>query len=219
MTLRHATLRRDGKSFRVEGEALLDARVCECCQTSAVQTSDGPVVFYRDRSAEEVRDIAVVRLRGGRWTAPAIVHADKWRVTSCPVNGPAAAGSGRRVAVAWFTMGEANTPRVRIAFSDDAGATFARALDVDDGDPVGRAAVVMLEGGAALVSWIERTKGGAELRARKIGADGTRGPSLTIAPAGAARSSGFPRMARTRDKVIFSWTGPARVHTAEMMLP
>lgn len=218
MTLRYATLRGRGKDFKAADEAVIDARVCECCQTSAALTSEGPVVVYRDRTDTEVRDISIVRLRGGRWTEPKTVHADDWRIDGCPVNGPSVAASARLVAVAWFTMGDTDTPRVRLAFSTDAGATFSRPFEVDDGDPVGRVAVLMLDDSSALVSWVERTKAGAEVRARRVRPDGTRGASITVAPSGAARSSGFPRMARSGDKIIFSWTGTARVLTAEMAL-
>ena len=218
MTLRYATFGRDRKGFKIEDEALLDARVCECCQTSAAVTSEGPVVVYRDRSDAEVRDISIVRRSGGRWSAPISVHADNWRLDGCPVNGPSVAAAGRRVAVAWFTLADNNTPHVRLAFSRDAGASFSPPRKVDDGDPVGRADVLLLDDGSALVSWIERTKAGAEVRARRLYPTGRRGPSITVAPSGAARSSGFPQMARTRDRVIFSWTGE-RVLTAEMPLP
>src|SRR5262249_21825573 len=44
---------------------LLDARVCECCQISTAETSEGPLVVYRDRSDQEIRDIAVVRSGSG----------------------------------------------------------------------------------------------------------------------------------------------------------
>jgi hypothetical protein len=219
MTLRYATLGRERKGFKIEDEALLDARVCECCQTSAALTSEGPVVVYRDRSDAEVRDISIVRLqRDGRWSAPATVHADNWRLDGCPVNGPSVAADGRRVAVAWFTLADTNTPHVRLAFSRDAGASFSPPVKVDDGDPVGRADVLLLDDGSALVSWIERTKGGAEVRARRVHPDGRRDNAITIAPSGAARSSGFPQMIRTRDRIIFSWTG-TRVFTAEMPVP
>jgi hypothetical protein len=39
----------------------LDRRTCECCQTALVRTASGMVAAYRDRSPEEVRDIAIVR--------------------------------------------------------------------------------------------------------------------------------------------------------------
>ena len=218
MTLRYATMRRDGQSFKIEDEARLDARVCECCQTSAAVTSEGPIVAYRDRSDAEIRDISIVRLREGRWTEPKTVYVDKWKIDSCPVNGPSIAADRRRVAVAWFTLADNDTPHIRLAFSADAGENFSQPIKVDDGDPMGRVSVLLLDDASALVLWLERTKTGAEIRARRVQADGTRDPSITVAASGAARSNGFPRMTRSRDRIIFSWTGP-RVLTAEMPTP
>jgi hypothetical protein len=219
MSLRYATLRGRGRATGVGDESLLDARVCECCQTSAALTSEGPVVAYRGRSADELRDIQVVRLRAGRWTTPRAVNADGWRIDGCPVNGPSVAASARRVAVAWFTLERGQTPRVRVAFSRDAGATFAAPFEAADGDPFGHVCVLMLDDGGALVSWIEKTQAGVELRARRVGPDRARGPSITVARAGSARSTGFPRMARAGDKIIFTWTGAGRVMVAEMRAP
>ena len=67
-------------------------------------TAEGPVVVYRDRSEaeKEIRDISIVRLKGKKWSAPRPVFQDGWRLNGCPVNGPAVAAAGRRVAVAWF---------------------------------------------------------------------------------------------------------------------
>lgn len=220
MTLRYATLGRDGRALKVLDESLVDARVCECCQTSAAVTAEGPVVVYRDRSAEELRDISLVRLAGRRWAEPVTVHADRWKLDGCPVNGPSVAAAGRVVAVAWFTMGETGaTPRVRLAFSRDAGRTFSAPVEADDGDPVGRASVLLLADGSAVVCWIERTKAGAEVRARRVRADGRRDPSFTVAATGEARTSGFPRMARSGQRLVFSWTSPTGVRTAEMQAP
>ncbi|HVF55745.1 MAG TPA: sialidase family protein [Pyrinomonadaceae bacterium] len=217
MTLRHTSL---GRVDAQGADSLLDARVCECCQTSAAMTSDGPIVVYRDRSADEMRDIAIVRLgRDGRWSAPRLVHADGWKLDGCPINGPSVDAANRRVAVAWFTMA-GGAPHVRVAFSKDAGATFGAPVKADDGDPVGRVDVLALEDGGAIVSWIEKTKeGSAELRVRRVWADGRRGESVTVAPSGEARSSGFPQMARSKNSLIFSWTGTSRVLTAETTVP
>jgi hypothetical protein len=215
MTLRFASLGRDGK---IGAEALLDPRACECCQTSAAVTSEGVVVVYRDRSADEMRDISAVRLVGGKWSEPRTVHADGWKLDGCPVNGPSVAAAGRRVAVAWFTMA-GERPRVRLAFSEDAGATFRPPVEIGDGDPVGRADVLMLRDGSALVCWIEKVAGGAEVRARRVRPDGRRDPSVTVAPSDATRSSGFPHMARSGDKITFAWTSPDGVKTAELTAP
>ncbi|HZD05512.1 MAG TPA: hypothetical protein VE173_11350, partial [Longimicrobiales bacterium] len=100
MTLRFRTLDRRGGAGP---EILVDGRVCDCCQTDAALTAAGPVVVYRDRSPEEIRDIHVTRLVDGRWTGGVPVHEDGWHMEACPVNGPAVAARDRDVVVAWFT--------------------------------------------------------------------------------------------------------------------
>jgi hypothetical protein len=214
MTLRYVKVKRDGT---LTDKAALDTRVCECCQTSAAMTAEGPVVVYRDRSEREVRDISIVRLRGGKWSAPRPVFEDNWQINGCPVNGPAVAARGRRVAVAWYTAA-GDRPRVKLAFSDDAGKSFGAPVGVDGGNPVGRVDVLLLDDGGAAVCWLERVPGGGEVRVRRVGPDGTGGQAVTVSASGTARSNGFPQMARAGDKLIFAWTGP-RVLTAEMPLP
>ena len=213
MTLRYVKIRRDGA---MTDEAVLDAKVCECCQTSAAMTADGPVVVYRDRSDREIRDISVIRLKDGKWSQPRWVAQDGWQLNGCPVNGPAVAASGRRVAVAWFTGAE-KIQRVKLAFSNDAGETFGEPVTVDDGNPVGRVDVLLLDDGSAIVCWLEKMSGGGEVRARRVRPDGRRDQAITVAPSGTARSSGFPQMARAGDTLVFAWTGP-RVLTAAWSL-
>jgi hypothetical protein len=214
MTLRYVKIRRDGT---LADEAALDAKVCECCQTSAAVTANGPIVVYRDRSDEEIRDISVMRYQAGKWTAPRSIHRDGWQINACPVNGPSVAASGKRVAVGWYTAAN-NQPRVRLAFSNDAGETFTEPITVDDGNAVGRTEVLLLDDGSAMVIWLERITGGGEVRLRRVRADGKRDESMTITASGTARSNGFPQIARSGNKLIFAWTGP-RVFTAEMLLP
>lgn len=214
MTLRYAKIKRDGT---LTDEAVLDARVCECCQTAAVLTADGPLVVYRDRSPEELRDISVVRKVRGQWTAPRAVHADGWKLAGCPVNGPAVAASGRRVAVAWFTAVN-DQPHVKVAFSQDAGASFGEPVVIDDGAPVGRVEVLLLEDRSALVCWLEKLPTGGALRLRRVWPDGKRGEAVTVAAAGTARSNGFPQMVRTGQRLVLAWTG-TQVLTAEVPVP
>lgn len=191
-------------------EVRLDERTCDCCQTDAALTADGPIVAYRDRSPEEIRDIYVTRRVNGTWTPGVPVHADNWKVDFCPVNGPAVAASGRRVALAWFTAAY-DSARVKLAFSDDAGARFGAPIRIDDGNPAGRVDVVLLPDGAALVTWIERTGGDtAAVRVRRVARDGKAGATRTIAHSSAARASGFPRMAVSGGDVVFAWTEPGK---------
>jgi hypothetical protein len=209
MTLRYAAI---GRDLRLRDEVQLDGRVCDCCQTSAAVTAEGPLVVYRDRSRLEERDIAVVRQRDGRWEEPHPLPADHWRIEGCPVNGPAVAAHGRRVAVAWFTAAD-DVPRVKLAFSDDAGASFGPPVTVDDGNPLGRVDTVLLDDGDAMVSWLESSPEGSSLRLRRIHAGGNRGASVVVVPAGNRISNGFPQLARSGDTLVLAWTAE-QVRTA-----
>jgi hypothetical protein len=213
MTLRYAAIDAGGN---LSDETQLDERVCECCQTSAAVTSQGPIAVYRDRSQNEVRDIYLVRQVNGSWTTPQPVFADNWQINGCPVNGPSVAADGSKVAVAWFTSA-ANTPRVKIAFSQDAGTTFSQPIQVDDGDNVGRVDTLLLPDGSALVCWLSGNAEGGQIKVRRVRTDGTVGPVAVIAQTDISRSSGFPRMARLGDEVHFAWTEfgkPSRVRMA-----
>src|SRR5690606_22127028 len=45
----------------------VDATVCDCCGTDVAMTTRGPLLVYRDRTAEEIRDIHATRLDGDAW--------------------------------------------------------------------------------------------------------------------------------------------------------
>lgn len=199
--------------------AQIDARVCDCCQTDAVNAGNATVVVYRDRSENELRDIYAARLDGNGWSAPVAVHQDGWRIAACPVNGPAIDASGDNVAVAWFTAPD--KPRVRLAFSGDAGRTFAAPIEVASGRVVGRVDVVLLADGRAVVSWLEEMPGAAEVRAQPFTVAGPAGPVRTIARSAVARSSGFPQMVRAGEELLFAWTesgATPRIQTARAAL-
>jgi hypothetical protein len=203
-------------------ETRLDERVCDCCQTTSALTSDGPIIAYRDRSTDEIRDISVVRRVGGKWTAPQPVSNDNWKINACPVNGPSIAAAGKRVALAWYTAAN-DVPRVKFAFSTDAGATFGAPVTIDEGKPSGRVATVLLTDGSALVSWIERTGGDtAVVRVRRVTPQGRAMEPTTVAPSSAgapgreSRATGFPRMAASGEHIYFAWTAPGRPTTVQV---
>lgn len=202
MTLRAASITADG---RLVDEVELDERTCDCCQTAAVQTDRGIIVAYRDRTEDEIRDIFVTRRENGRWTAPRAVHADQWQIAGCPVNGPALAAKGSHVAIAWYTAA-ADSPRVRLAFSEDSGESFHAPIRIDEGNPLGRVHVALLEDGSALVTWLETSGRNALIRARRVTAEGTSHPAFTVASTSAARASGFPRVLRSGNAIVFAWT-------------
>ncbi len=213
MTVRSAFVGTDGR--RTGSDVEIDARACDCCQTDAALTAEGPVVVYRDRSDREVRDIALVRYGGRRWSEPVQVHEDGWEIDACPVNGPAVDARGRTVVVAWFTAPD--VPRIWLAFSQDAGRTFGPPVEVASGDIAGRVDVVLLEDGRAVVSWLQPSAGGAEIRAQPFGRDGPAGAPVVIASSSVQRASGFPQMILAGGGLLFAWTDtsePAQVRTA-----
>jgi hypothetical protein len=198
MTLRAATINKQGiKSNEWE----LDNRVCDCCQTSVAITSNGPVVIYRDRSDEEIRDISIVRLVNGKWTAPKKINNDEWKIAGCPVNGPRSAALANTLAIAWFTSPD-TIAQVNIVFSDDGGATFNKPIRIDEEKPIGRVDVVMLDEKSAMVSWME----GAVIKAARIYKTGKKDPAIIIASSSEARSSGFPQMTKSGNKIVFAWS-------------
>jgi len=204
MTVRYRAVAADGTPGP---EMLVDGRTCDCCQTSAAMTTSGPVVAYRDRTDDEIRDIYVARMVDGEWLDGTSVHDDGWEIAGCPVNGPAIAASGDEVVIAWFT-GANDTPRSKVAFSSDGGATFGAPTTVDDGNPAGRVDILRASDGSAIVVWLERTGGeGAEVRLRRVTPAGDMGESLALTGSSAERASGFPRLAELPDgSMLLAWT-------------
>ena len=223
MTLRSARIGPDG---RLSDERILDPRICDCCQTSAARMGDALVIAYRDRSPEDIRDIWVARRGPEGWEKPRLLAADEWQIPGCPVNGPAVAGSGDHGAIAWFALRQ-ERPEIKVALSKDAGASFGKPVVVavphgSEDVPLGRVDVAWVDERMVAVSWLTDVGSGAEIRLRTVSLDGMAGSVRVVAHTDSARSSGFPRMVRARDRLIFAWTepgAPAVIHTAVSPLP
>lgn len=203
MTLRTA---RVGIDDAVTGGLVLDGQVCDCCQTAAAMTDQGPVVIYRGRDDDEIRDIRVVRHVQGRWTEPELLHADGWRIGGCPVNGPALIARGELAIAAWFTMAD-GVPQVRVAMSRDAGQSFSAPLSLGEGSAMGRVDLSWMPDGV-LLSWMDQDGADARIMLTRL-SDSLEiiGESSPLALS-AARISGFPRLAELDDgRVLMAWTG------------
>jgi hypothetical protein len=210
MTLRTAKVSASGA---ISAETEVDAGTCDCCQTSMAMTQNGPIIVYRDRSENEVRDIGIVRQVNGAWTAPTIVYDDGWQIKGCPVNGPKAAALGNALGVAWFTAA-GEKPMVKFAFSSDGGAQFDLPITVSGVQPMGRVDVLMLDGATAIISWMEANGDRAEIKAVKIDRDGKKLEPITIAALDGSRKTGFPQMELVDDRVYFAWTDAGEGTTA-----
>ena len=219
MTLRFGRLDMAG---RLVGEALIDELTCDCCQTGATVADAGPVVVYRNRTEDEIRDIYVTAYRDGNWSKPYAVANDNWNMAACPVNGPAIDSQQDRIAVAWFTAAE-DRPAVKASFSSDGGQTFGEPAEIDAGKVLGRVGVVIRGDGSAIVSWLAMPEGElAGFHYRTVAANGDLGPIGTVTRVSGARRSGVPQMSLEGDRLIFAWTVPGEpsgVHTATVKLP
>ena len=207
MSLRSRILVRNGS---LGPEVVVDGRTCDCCPTALAATpGKGALAIWRDRSDTEVRDMASARFTAGVWTPPKVVAQDDWVMPGCPVNGPALAVRGQRAVVAWFTE-QGDRPRVQVAFSFDAGATFTTAFPVVEKSPLGRVGVVLLSDGSALVSWLDSGAGGQEsgLRLRRVAQDGRREAIVSAATVSGSRATGVPVVASSGGEVMLAWTEP-----------
>jgi hypothetical protein len=202
MSIRAAEVTLQGQ---VLWDTLLDAKTCDCCQTSTAITSQGPVVVYRNRSDQEIRDIAITRLVDGNWTEPSIIHADNWEISGCPVNGPKVVASGKTVLVGWFTAAKGEA-KVQYSFSSDAGASFGPPISVEGQGIIGRVEVALLDEQTGIAAWMETTKTGTFLMAARIDSGGKMGKRWEIGAMDSGRKSGFPQLEVLGENVYFAWT-------------
>ena len=204
MTLRTLQL---GADLSRSGETRLDASTCDCCQTDVAMAGDTPVLAYRDRTADEIRDIAATRFDGSAWSEPKPVHADGWKINACPVNGPAVAAAGNDAVVAWFTAAD-DTPRVLVARSGDAGDSFGEPVVLEQSEAVeGRVAVAM-DAQQAWILWIRQDAGGQSLWLSRRSADlATEYQRLQVATLqGRGKATGFPQIELRGDAAHIVWT-------------
>jgi hypothetical protein len=210
-------------SWKQTADSEVNGRVCECCPTTAVVTSDGVLTAFRDRDAKEIRDIYVSRLENATWTPAVPVHKDNWEVFACPVNGAMLSASGRNVVAVWFTAKD-DQGRAYASFSNDAGRSWGAPIRLDDRETLGRLDVEMLDDGSAVATWIEFADQRSQIKLRRVDPSGARSPAITLAGLEDARASGYPRMARHENELVFAWTestgdGAQTVKTAVAQLP
>mgnify|MGYP003348575075 CR=1 FL=1 len=177
----------------------------ECCGTSTALTNDGVIAVFRDRSDKEIRDIGVSRFENGKWTETSLVHADNFETTSCPVNGPMVAANGNNAVVVWFTV-KNDLGQAWAAFSNDAGKTWGTPIRLDDAGSLGRVDVELLDDGSAVASYVEYADKKGQFRLRRIEPSGTKSAAVQVAGVEGSSSSGFPRMARRGNELVFAWT-------------
>ena len=184
-------------------EIMLDDMVCECCPTSAVNTIEGPLIAYRDRSINDVRNIKLAFVNDTR--SQYSINEDMWVIPGCPVNGPKMAVNGDKIAIVWYTAPN-NEPKVNMAFSQDGGISFGDPIKIDNGYAIGRVDVLWLEKKSVMVSWLEEKSDNGELILKSLNAENGSISFQTSFPINSGRGSGYPKLAKTDDQIFITWT-------------
>lgn len=209
MTLRTALINRKGN---ISSSRELDSRVCDCCQTGMANVAGGPMVVYRDRSSDEIRDISFVRAVGNQWTLPQTLHPDNWKIAGCPVNGPVIRSKDNIAAVAWYTNAENNNgsgvrSSVKLMISENGGITFEEPRGINIYETAGRVDLV-IDKGNIFISWIESNDNEVtELLIQKINIKTSTAQIIHRQGISPQRASGFPRLAVLESgDLMLAWT-------------
>lgn len=207
--------------FPERPDRLLDDSVCDCCQLALTRLpADRWMIAYRDRTADEIRDIVYSLPTATGMSPPQPLGADHWKIAGCPVNGPRLAARAERLAAIWYT-GAGDLPKVQSRVSTDGGRTFTAPNRLDLGKPVGRVDAVVRADGRMFVAWLESSakdsgnEGGLYLR--ELRADGSATVARLLAATRTTRAGGFPRLAADASgRLVVAYTRdaePAQVAT------
>jgi hypothetical protein len=212
MTLRAAVLDRYA---RRSGEALLDDSTCSCCQTDAVRWAGRVLVAYRDRSSDEIRDIAVsARGIDGQWSKPRILSDDNWKIEGCPVNGPALAANGEKILALWPTLVNGQmVQRYTIRQWDQRGP---ETRTMETGERVRGRVDAAPWGEGFLISWLGGQQQDAGPRLGVIDANGKLAEKRIVDTTSGSKAVGFVRMAslgtdsdaKTAWRALLAWAAP-----------
>jgi len=205
MMLRTAIL--DGD--QIKEERVLDEDVCTCCPTSAVELSDGPIVVYRDRSPQEIRDISFILGSGRKWAEPTRLQADNWLMPGCPVNGASVATTGNLVAVSRFTVIHKKA-QVILRLFKEGQIKSGKEIVLDKNVPIGRCATVCTTDSIYTV-WIGLEKNQTVLWLAQVSPAGEIKRKITLTSIDGNRSSGMPRVILSSGYLWVSWTDSNRI--------
>ena len=111
--------------------------------------------------------MSIVRYVNNQWTEPVPVFNDHWEIAGCPVNGPSLSSLNNALVMGWFTAADGK-PKVNLIFSSNSGNTFSQPIQVDQGNPLGRVKVALIEPQTAFISWME----GSQIVAAKVESSG-----------------------------------------------
>ena len=147
---------------RVAGVAKVGDNTCVCCRVDAATgPGDAVALLWRRVFPGDVRDMVLALSRdGGRsFGAPALVHADGWKIAGCPHRGGAVGlDAGGRAYATWYTEGAEGKPDLLFAVSTD-GRRFGppRRLHTAGASIPDHARMAVAPDGRAVIAWEDST--------------------------------------------------------------
>ncbi len=188
-------------------EQVIDASVCECCGTSLVKSGSSLLAAYRNRTAEEIRDIYIAKmdLKTGEWSTPRNISNDNWQINACPVNGPHLAANNDLVALIWFT-GADDVAKVKLRTSADGGINWFETNVLESESALGRVDVAIAPNNIIWASWMSKVDDTAVLKLASFDEKGNQLSIQVIHEVSPSRSGGFPQLELIGDVKIVAWT-------------
>lgn len=214
MTLRAGIINPDA-SLGTQWE--LDNRVCDCCATSIATDAIGPVVVYRDRSTQEVRDISLVRFINEAWTVPQTIHKDEWEINGCPVNGPAVTSNGDNLAVAWFTSAN-DQPLVKQTFLKGLASNKDIPIKLNTGTAIGRTAITTDTLGNTYALFMQDFGDESAVSLAVFDLEENMTKNSVLFEISSERASGFPQIEIFKDNLFVSYTESDKEQSSIKML-
>ena len=93
-----------------------------------------------------------------------------------------------------------------VAFSSDGGQSFDHPIRIDQGNPLGRVAIVALPEGGAIVVWLEIKETQTLIQYCRINKNHQPGKTQTISKTSRSRASGFPQIVVKGKQAFIAWT-------------
>jgi hypothetical protein len=190
------------KNMRLANEA------CPCCKTALVAGPENRVyAAWRQVLPGDFRHIAVAASADGGQTfrEPRVVSDDGWKITGCPVSGPALAVAGDgALRVAWYTAGERGLAGLYWAESRDDAQTFSSRRPLADGQVRGNPQLLSAGQNNLIAVWESDEKEPRILSAR-LGADGLVTPHGPL-----AESAELPAVALTGEHLLVGYITSAK---------
>jgi hypothetical protein len=193
-----------GRTFSANSRLAVDA--CPCCKTAlAVGANNQVYAGWRQVLPGDLRHIAVAAsVDGGKtFAAPHVVSDDNWKITGCPVSGPAlAVGGDGALRAVWYTAGERGQAGLYFSESRDEGHTFSARRLLAGGQVRGNPALLIDERNNLLAVWESDDEKDPRILGARLANDGAAA-ATTATPL--ADTAELPTVARAGEQLFVGY--------------